>query len=106
MKKPVVHFEKHLTLIFIIKYLWIDLIYIFFKPGECTFTAIDFKFKRMSVRSSLTPGIVENSCTTPLIFTDVIAAPCKDRRRGSSLEGKDKRETFRNALKEFWIKKL
>ena len=25
------------------------------------FTAIDFKFKRISVKSSLTPGIVENS---------------------------------------------
>ncbi len=32
----------------------------------------------MSVTSSRTPGIDENSCTTPSICTDVIAAPCSD----------------------------
>ena len=35
----------------------------------------------MSVTSSRTPGSVENSCRTPLIFTAVIAAPCSDDSR-------------------------
>jgi hypothetical protein len=29
----------------------------------------------MSVTSSVTPGIVENSCSTPSIFTEAIADP-------------------------------
>jgi hypothetical protein len=32
----------------------------------------------MSVASSTTPGIGENSCSTPSIFTAVIAAPSID----------------------------
>ena len=36
------------------------------------------KLRTMSVKSSLTPGIVENSCTTPLNLIEVIAAPCKE----------------------------
>ena len=32
----------------------------------------------MSLTSSITPGIVENSCSTPLMRTAVIAAPCSD----------------------------
>ena len=32
----------------------------------------------MSVTSSLTPGTVENSCATPSIFTEVMAAPSRD----------------------------
>ena len=59
----------------------VDFRYIFFSPGECTLTAIDFKFNNISVKSSFTPGIVENSWTTPLIFTEVIAAPCNDESR-------------------------
>src|SRR5450631_768461 len=35
----------------------------------------------MSVTSSVTPCIAENSCKTPLIRTDVIAAPCSEDRR-------------------------
>src|SRR5262245_11179144 len=35
----------------------------------------------MSVVSSTTPGTDENSCRTPSIFTDVIAAPSIDDRR-------------------------
>ena len=34
-----------------------------------------FRFRMMSVASSTTPGIEENSCSTPSIFTAVIAAP-------------------------------
>ena len=37
------------------------LMYIFLIPGECTFIPTDFKFRTISVKSSLTPGIVENS---------------------------------------------
>ena len=32
----------------------------------------------MSVTSSRTPGMVENSCSTPSIWAAVMAAPCKD----------------------------
>ncbi len=34
-----------------------------------------FRFKMMSVTSSVTFGIVENSCSTPSIRTELIAAP-------------------------------
>ena len=34
-----------------------------------------FRLRTISVTSSLTPGIVENSCSTPLIRTAVIAKP-------------------------------
>ena len=34
-----------------------------------------FRFKMMSVTSSLTFGIIENSCSTPSMRTDEIAAP-------------------------------
>ena len=34
-----------------------------------------------SVTSSLTPGTVENSWSTPSILTDVVAAPGKDDKR-------------------------
>ena len=57
------------------------LIYIFFKPGEWTFKQTDFKLSNMSVKSSFTPGIVENSWTTPLSFTEVIAAPWRDESK-------------------------
>ena len=32
----------------------------------------------ISVTSSITPGSVENSCSTPSMRTAVIAAPCSD----------------------------
>ena len=32
----------------------------------------------MSVTSSATSGMVVNSCSTPSIFTEVMAAPCSD----------------------------
>jgi hypothetical protein len=35
----------------------------------------------MSVTSSRTPGIDENSCSTPSIWTDVIAAPWQRRQQ-------------------------
>src|SRR6266850_2201420 len=35
----------------------------------------------MSVVSSTTPGTDENSCSTPSIFTDVMAAPSTDESR-------------------------
>src|SRR6266498_6063282 len=36
------------------------------------------RFRMMSVTSSATSGIVMNSCSTPSIFTEVMAAPCSD----------------------------
>jgi hypothetical protein len=38
---------------------------------------IPFKFNKISRISSLTPGIVENSCVTPAIRTAEIATPPK-----------------------------
>ena len=35
-------------------------------------------FNIISVTSSLTPCTVENSCSTPSIFTDVLATPGSD----------------------------
>ncbi len=35
----------------------------------------------MSVTSSVTPGIVENSCWTPSMRTAVMAVPPRDERR-------------------------
>ena len=34
----------------------------------------------MSVTSSATSGMVVNSCSTPSIFTEVMAAPCRLER--------------------------
>ena len=48
---------------------------ILFGPSTSIPTAIAFRFKTMSVTSSRTPGIEENSCNTVFIFTEVIAAP-------------------------------
>ena len=41
----------------------------------CIFSGTCLRFRMMSVASSTTPGIGENSCSTPSIFTAVIAAP-------------------------------
>ena len=40
-----------------------------------------FKFIMISVTSSLTPSIVENSCNTPLILIEVIAVPCREESK-------------------------
>ena len=46
--------------------------------SECIRTTISLRFRTMSVTSSLTPGIVENSCATPSIRTLVTAAPASE----------------------------
>src|SRR5215831_19865 len=38
--------------------------------SPCSFSGICFRLRMMSVASSTTPGIDENSCSTPSIFTD------------------------------------
>src|SRR3954463_5765164 len=43
--------------------------------------AMSLMLRTMSVTSSRTPGIEENSCSTPSICTEVIAAPCSDDKR-------------------------
>ena len=45
---------------------------------SCIFNLTHFKLTIISGTSSTTPGTVENSCTTPSIFTLVIAAPGND----------------------------
>ena len=47
-------------------------------PSECTRSAISLMLRTMLVTSSRTPGIEENSCSTPSICTVVMAAPCSD----------------------------
>ena len=47
-------------------------------PSACWRSAISLMLRTMSVTSSRTPGIEENSCSTPSICTDVMAAPCSD----------------------------
>src|SRR5215510_874497 len=49
-----------------------------FTPSACCLSAISLMLSTMSVTSSRTPGIDENSCSTPSICTDVMAAPCSD----------------------------
>jgi hypothetical protein len=39
-----------------------------------------FRLRIISVVSSSTPGIVENSCSTPSIFTEVTAAPGSEEK--------------------------
>jgi len=43
--------------------------------------AMSLMLSTMSVTSSRTPGIEENSCNTPSMWTDCTAAPCRDERR-------------------------
>ncbi len=52
-----------------------------FGPSPCMRRPIDLMFRMMSVTSSRTPGIDENSWSTPSICTEVIAAPCSDDSR-------------------------
>ena len=46
-----------------------------FTPSACILIEIALMFRTMSVTSSRTPGIDENSCSTPSICTEVMAAP-------------------------------
>src|SRR5215217_3224775 len=52
-----------------------------FAPSLCILIAIVFTLRTISVTSSRTPGIDENSCSTPSICTEVTAAPWSDDRR-------------------------
>ena len=47
-------------------------------PSACMRSAICFTLSTMSVTSSRTPAIEENSCSTPSIWIEVTAAPCSD----------------------------
>ena len=46
--------------------------------SQCIRQTTPLRFRTMSVTSSLTPRIVENSCATPSILTLVTAAPASD----------------------------
>ena len=48
------------------------------RVAECIRQTMPFRFSTMSVTSSLTPRIVENSWATPSIRTLVTAAPASD----------------------------
>ena len=52
-----------------------------FGPSEYMRNAIALMLRTISVTSSCTPVIDENSCRTLLIWIDVTAAPCSDDRR-------------------------
>src|SRR3954469_17300681 len=58
-----------------------------FGPSPCILIAMSLMFSTMSVTSSRTPAIEENSCSTPSMCTDCTAAPCSDdsRMRRSAL---------------------
>src|SRR3954470_191113 len=49
-------------------------------PSPCILTAMSLMLRTMSVTSSRTPGIEENSCSTPSMCTDCTAAPCNEER--------------------------
>ncbi len=44
----------------------------------CLLKRTCFRFKMISVTSSTTPGITENSCSTPSMRTEVMAKPSKE----------------------------
>src|SRR5215216_6098678 len=50
-------------------------------PSPCILMAMSLMLSTMSVTSSRTPEIDENSCSTPSICTDCTAAPCSEERR-------------------------
>src|SRR5215510_2910489 len=52
-----------------------------FGPSPCILMAISLMLSTMSVTSSRTPAIEENSCNTPSICTDCTAAPCSEDSR-------------------------
>ncbi len=56
-------------------------------PSPCILIEMSLMFSTMSVTSSRTPAIEENSCSTPSMCTDCTAAPCSDdsRMRRSAL---------------------
>ena len=56
-------------------------------PSPCILMAMSLMLSTMSVTSSRTPAIEENSCSTPSICTDCTAAPCSEdsRMRRSAL---------------------
>ncbi len=47
-------------------------------PSQWSLTVNPFRFRMISVTSSFTPGMVENSWSTPSILTEVTAAPCSE----------------------------
>ena len=49
--------------------------------GTCSFTGTFFRFRMMSVTSSITPESEENSWRTPSILIAVIAAPSTEESR-------------------------
>ena len=49
-----------------------------FGPSACLRSAISLMLRTMSVTSSRTPAMEENSCSTPSICTEVTAAPCSE----------------------------
>src|SRR5258707_477459 len=49
-----------------------------FGPSPCMRRPIPFTLRTISVISSSTPGSEENSCSTPSICSEVIAAPCSE----------------------------
>ena len=49
-----------------------------FGPSPCILMAMSLMLSTMSVTSSRTPAIEENSCSTPSICTDCTAAPCSE----------------------------
>src|SRR5499427_1279051 len=50
-------------------------------PSPCILIEMSLMFSTMSVTSSRTPAIEENSCSTPSICTDCTAAPCSEDNR-------------------------
>src|SRR4051812_31454566 len=58
-----------------------------FGPSPCILIEMSLMLSTMSVTSSRTPAIEENSCSTPSMCTDCTAAPCSDdsRMRRSAL---------------------
>src|SRR5258705_402273 len=58
-------------------------------PSPCILMAMSLMLSTMSVTSSRTPAIEENSCSTPSMCTDCTAAPCSEdnKMRRSAREG-------------------
>src|SRR6201999_2888833 len=50
-------------------------------PSPCILMAMSLMLRTMSVTSSRTPAIEENSCSTPSMCTDCTAAPCSEDKR-------------------------
>src|SRR3954469_4204633 len=50
-------------------------------PSPCILIEMSLMFSTMSVTSSRTPAIEENSCSTPSMCTDCTAAPCSEDNR-------------------------